>query len=62
MIMTSSISNEIHALYQHFIDGWNNQSAHAMAEQFTENGEMIGFDGSLSIGRGGDIVTPPAHL
>jgi uncharacterized protein (TIGR02246 family) len=49
--MKSSVTNEIHTLYQHFIDGWNNQSAHAMAEQFTEDGEIIGFDGSLSIGR-----------
>jgi uncharacterized protein (TIGR02246 family) len=51
MLMNSSVSNEIHALYQHLIDGWNHRSAHAMAEHFTEDGEMIGFDGSLSIGR-----------
>jgi uncharacterized protein (TIGR02246 family) len=51
MIMNSTVSDEIHALYRHFIDGWNNHSAQAMAEPFTEDGEMIGFDGSLSIGR-----------
>jgi uncharacterized protein (TIGR02246 family) len=51
MIMNSSVSNELHALYQHLMDGWNNRCAQAMAEQFTEDGEIIGFDGSLSIGR-----------
>jgi uncharacterized protein (TIGR02246 family) len=51
MIMNASVSNKIHALYQQLIDGWNNRSAHAMAEQFIEDGEIIGFDGSQSIGR-----------
>jgi uncharacterized protein (TIGR02246 family) len=49
--MKSSVSNEVHALYQQLLDAWNNRSACAMAEQFTEEGEMIGFDGSQSIGR-----------
>ncbi|MFC3883147.1 SgcJ/EcaC family oxidoreductase [Bacillus songklensis] len=49
--MKSSISNEIQALYQQLLDAWNNRSARAMADLFTEDGESIGFDGSQSIGR-----------
>jgi uncharacterized protein (TIGR02246 family) len=51
MIVNSSASNEVIALYQKLLDGWNNRNAGAMAEQFTEKGEMIGFDGSQEIGR-----------
>jgi uncharacterized protein (TIGR02246 family) len=51
MIMKSSVLNEVHALYQQLLDAWNNRSARAMAELFTEEGEVIGFDGSQSIGR-----------
>lgn len=43
--------NEIKALYQKMIDGWNNRSAHDMAGHFTESGESIGFDGSLMSGQ-----------
>jgi uncharacterized protein (TIGR02246 family) len=50
-MMKSSISNEVIALYQQLIDAWNNRNAGAMAEQFTEKGELIGFDGSQAIGR-----------
>ncbi|MGG1482383.1 SgcJ/EcaC family oxidoreductase [Bacillus smithii] len=49
--MKSTVSNEVQALYQQLIDGWNNRSARAMADQFAEDGEMIGFDGSQAIGR-----------
>ncbi|MFB5166486.1 SgcJ/EcaC family oxidoreductase [Parageobacillus toebii] len=49
--MNSSASNEVIALYQKLLDGWNNRNAVAMAEQFTEKGELIGFDGSQAIGR-----------
>ncbi|MBA2870012.1 uncharacterized protein (TIGR02246 family) [Anoxybacillus calidus] len=49
--MKSSVSNEVIALYQQLLDAWNNRSADAMAEQFTEKGELIGFDGSHAIGR-----------
>ncbi|MBE3570089.1 MAG: SgcJ/EcaC family oxidoreductase [Bacillales bacterium] len=45
------MSNEVQALYQQLIDGWNNRSARRMADQFAEDGEMIGFDGSQAIGR-----------
>jgi uncharacterized protein (TIGR02246 family) len=49
--MENSVSNEVRSLYQQLIDAWNNRSAVAMAEQFAEDGESIGFDGSQSIGR-----------
>jgi len=49
--MQPSVSSEVQALYQQLIDAWNNRSARAMADQFTEDGEMIGFDGSQAIGR-----------
>jgi uncharacterized protein (TIGR02246 family) len=43
--------NKVTALYQQLLDAWNNRSARGMADVFTEDGEMIGFDGSQSIGR-----------
>ena len=45
-----SISNEIHAIYRLLLDSWNDRSARGMAELFTEEGELIGFDGSQAIG------------
>jgi uncharacterized protein (TIGR02246 family) len=50
-MVKSSESNEVQELYQQLIDGWNNRSARRMADQFAEDGEMIGFDGSQAIGR-----------
>ncbi|MDQ8739216.1 SgcJ/EcaC family oxidoreductase [Paenibacillus sp. LHD-38] len=49
--MEQSVSNEIEAVYHQLLDAWNNHSAGSMAELFTEEGEQIGFDGSISIGR-----------
>ncbi len=49
--MESSLSNEVRALCRRLIDAWNNRNASGMAEQFTEEGELIGFDGSQVIGR-----------
>ncbi|MDB5083151.1 MAG: hypothetical protein JWN30_37 [Bacilli bacterium] len=37
---------EVRALYQQLLEGWNQRSAAAMAAPFTEEGELIGFDGS----------------
>jgi uncharacterized protein (TIGR02246 family) len=51
MNMENSVSNDVRNLYQQLIDAWNNRSAGTMAEQFAEDGESIGFDGSQSIGR-----------
>jgi uncharacterized protein (TIGR02246 family) len=46
-----STLNKVNALYQQLLEAWNNRSAQGMAEQFTEKGELIGFDGSQAIGR-----------
>jgi uncharacterized protein (TIGR02246 family) len=50
-MMKTSVTDEVHALYQQLLDAWNNRNARGMAELFTEEGESIGFDGSQSIGR-----------
>jgi uncharacterized protein (TIGR02246 family) len=47
----NTITNEITILYQQFINAWNSRNARGMAKQFTDNGELIGFDGSQVIGR-----------
>jgi uncharacterized protein (TIGR02246 family) len=49
--MSSPTFNEVCALYQQLLDAWNKRSAHAMAETFAEDGELIGFDGSQCIGQ-----------
>ncbi|SFV06945.1 SgcJ/EcaC family oxidoreductase [Alicyclobacillus macrosporangiidus] len=49
--MRTAASNEIQAVYQRLLDEWNHRDARGMANLFTEEGEMIGFDGSLAIGR-----------
>jgi len=48
--MKSSVLEEINSIYQKIIDAWNNRSASGMAELFTDEGELIGFDGSHVIG------------
>ncbi|SFK33037.1 conserved hypothetical protein [Halobacillus dabanensis] len=37
--------------YEQLIKAWNDRDAEKMASLFTESGESIGFDGSLSKGR-----------
>ncbi|WP_295808779.1 SgcJ/EcaC family oxidoreductase [uncultured Nitratireductor sp.] len=46
-----SETDEIHALYLRLLQGWNERKANAMAECFSSEGVMIGFDGSLAEGR-----------
>lgn len=48
--MNSSETNEVVAIYKQLIQSWNNQDARGMADLYLENGESIGFDGSLAIG------------
>lgn len=43
-------SHEAIELYESLIAAWNNRNAKRMADLFTEEGEMIGFDGSIAIG------------
>lgn len=42
---------EIRALYQQSLESWNKRDAEAMAAPFAEDGESIGFDGSVMTGR-----------
>ncbi|WLD93901.1 SgcJ/EcaC family oxidoreductase [Alkalihalobacillus sp. AL-G] len=45
------MENEVVTLYENLIDAWNDRNAGGIAEQFTDTGELIGFDGSHVIGR-----------
>jgi uncharacterized protein (TIGR02246 family) len=40
-------------LYMAILDGWNRADAKAFADQFADDGEVIGFDGSPIAGRSG---------
>ena len=51
MSTSTSIQDEIKTLYQKLIEAWNKRDARGMAEQFSEQGVQIGFDGSKLIGR-----------
>jgi uncharacterized protein (TIGR02246 family) len=42
---------EVRELYRRALDGWNARDAAAMAGAFAEDGESIGFDGSVVSGR-----------
>ena len=41
----------VRALYQQLMDGWNQGSGEAFAAVFTEDGDLIGFDGTHFKGR-----------
>ena len=43
--------NDVGALYDRLITGWNDHDGYAMAEPFADDGVIIGFDGSVSSGR-----------
>jgi uncharacterized protein (TIGR02246 family) len=49
--MRVSIQDEIQELYQKLIDAWNKRDAQRMADQFSEQGVQIGFDGSKIVGK-----------
>lgn len=51
--MNAIETNEIMELYQRLINAWNKRDASGMAELFMDEGEMIGFDGSLASGNNG---------
>jgi len=36
----------VRAVYQQFMDGWNQGSGAALAAVFTEDGDLVGFDGT----------------
>jgi uncharacterized protein (TIGR02246 family) len=41
----------VRALYQQLMDGWNQGSGDAFAAVFTEDGDLVGFDGTHFMGR-----------
>ncbi|HEY6684199.1 MAG TPA: SgcJ/EcaC family oxidoreductase [Propionibacteriaceae bacterium] len=43
--------NDVRALYDRLITGWNDHDGDAMAEPFAEDSVIIGFDGSVNSGR-----------
>jgi uncharacterized protein (TIGR02246 family) len=49
--LTADITREITALYRMILDGWNAADADALASAFTEDGQVVGFDGSEVAGR-----------
>ena len=49
--MTVELEGEITAVYRSILAGWNAADAEAFAEGFTEDGVVIGFDGSEAVGR-----------
>src|SRR5437016_5385694 len=63
------VEDEIRALYNQMLAGWNERKAEEMAAPFTEEAILIGFDGSEMIGQAeivstlkqifADHVTPP---
>ncbi|GGF18123.1 hypothetical protein GCM10010954_16140 [Halobacillus andaensis] len=48
--MNGNKESRITKTYEQLIDAWNSRNAEAMALLFTESGESIGFDGSMSKG------------
>lgn len=50
-MMRTMSENEVKALYQKLIAGWNAHDGEAMAAPFADDGVIIGFDGSLSSGK-----------
>lgn len=50
MMLTMS-EDEVKALYERLIAGWNAHAGEAMADPFAEDGVIIGFDGSVSSGK-----------
>ena len=43
--------NDVRALYEQLIAGWNAHDGEAMAAPFAVDGVIIGFDGSVSSGK-----------
>lgn len=42
---------QVRSIYQQLLQAWNDKSARKMAELITENGNLVGFDGSQIDGR-----------
>jgi uncharacterized protein (TIGR02246 family) len=51
MRVDDSSDNQVRGLYHDFLDAWNDHDANKMAGLLTENGSVVGFDGSMMNGR-----------
>ena len=51
MTQAHPYDGQVRALYAGFVDGWNQRSGAAVSAVFADDGEMIGFDGSQTVGR-----------
>jgi uncharacterized protein (TIGR02246 family) len=49
---TTSDEQKVGALYHELLSCWNKRDATAFAALFAENGQTVGFDGSIHNGRG----------
>lgn len=49
--MIEDYGREVRTLHQRFLESWNSRLAEGVASLFTEDGYLIGFDGSQHIGR-----------
>ncbi|WP_067931134.1 SgcJ/EcaC family oxidoreductase [Alicyclobacillus kakegawensis] len=49
--MESSNQSQVTSVYKQLLNAWNHQNARAMADLFADDGELIGFDGSQSVGQ-----------
>jgi uncharacterized protein (TIGR02246 family) len=52
---------EVRALYRQLLDGWNKRSADSFAALFTNDGSVVGFDGSQMTGRA-EIASTLQHI
>jgi uncharacterized protein (TIGR02246 family) len=51
MSKSANDDTAIRELYQRLLQAWNDQNASAFAAQFEDNGNVVGYDGSLMNGK-----------
>ncbi len=59
--MAQTERERVPALYRQRLEAWNKRAADDFAAAFTEDGHVVGFDGSLLNGPGGDRVLASRH-
>lgn len=52
--VSGEVDAEVRALYRRILAAWNAADGRAFAEPFADDGQVIGFDGSLVASRGAD--------
>ncbi len=50
LVMETEHTKAVEDLYFNFLHAWNERNSRAMADYFTEDGEMVGYDGSQAFG------------